>query len=85
MLATLGGLAFHYKVMGAPRRMMKDMEREKVLDRIHDLEQVLVDLGHMRKKRVVRRKKVTVKKKRGPKTRKVHDIEANKEEEEEDE
>ena len=62
VLATLGGLAFHYKVMGAPRRMRKDMEREKILDRIHDLEQVLVDLGHMRKKRVVRKKKTIGKK-----------------------
>ena len=48
--------------MGAPRRLRKDIEREKVLDRIHDLEQVLVDLGHMRKKRVTRRKKTLMKK-----------------------
>ena len=31
--------------------MKKDLEREKVLDQIHDLEQVLVGLGHMRAKK----------------------------------
>ena len=71
--------------MGAPRRLRKDMEREKVLDRIHDLEQVLVDLGHMRKKRVTRRKKTLMKKKRGIRAKKVQDIEAQDDEEEEDE
>ena len=70
--------------MGAPRRLRKDIEREKVLDRIHDLEQVLVDLGHMRKKRVTRRKK-TLMKKRGIRAKKVQDIEAQDDEEEEDE
>ena len=85
VLLTLGGMAFHYKIMGTPRRM-KDMEREKILDRIHDLEQVLVDLGHMRKKRVVKRKKFSGKKKKGMKMKKVHDIEeAIEEEEDEDE
>ena len=34
--------------------MKKDLEREKVLDQIHDLEQVLVGLGHMRAKRGIR-------------------------------
>ena len=87
VLLTLGGMAFHYKIMGAPRRMKKDMEREKILDRIHDVEQVLVDLGHMRKKRVVKKKKKFIgKKKKGMKMKKVHDIEeAIEEEEEEDE
>ena len=70
--------------MGAPRRLRKDIEREKVLDRIHDLEQVLVDLGHMRKKRVTRRKK-TLMKERGIRAKKVQDIEAQDDEEEEDE
>ena len=70
--------------MGAPRRLRKDIEREKVLDRIHDLEQVLVDLGHMRKKRVTRRKK-TLMKKRGIRAKKVQDIEAQDDEEEKDE
>ena len=64
--------------------MRKDIEREKVLDRIHDLEQVLVDLGHMRKKRVTRRKK-TLMKKRGIRAKKVQDIEAQDDEEEKDE
>ena len=84
VLLTLGGMAFHYKIMGAPRRMKKDMEREKILDRIHDLEQVLVDLGHMRKKRVVKRKKFSGKKKKGMKMKKVHDIEESIEEEEDE-
>ena len=48
VIATLCGFAFHFKVMGVPRRLKKDLERGKVLDRIHDLEQVLVDLGQKR-------------------------------------
>ena len=88
VLLTLGGMAFHYKIMGAPRRMKKDMEREQILDRIHNVEQVLLDLGHMRKKRVVKKKKKFIgKKKKGMKMqKKVHDIEkAIEEEEDEDE
>ena len=63
------------------------MEREQILGRIHDVEQVLVDLGHMRKKRVVKKKKFIGKKKKGMKMqKKVHDIEkAIEEEEDEDE
>ena len=88
VLLTLGGMAFHYKIMGAPRRLKKDMEREKLLDRIHDVEQVLVDLGHMRKKRVVKEKKrfIGKKRKKGMKVqKKVHDIEEGIEEEEDEE
>ena len=87
VLLTLGGMAFHYKIMGAPRRLKKDMEREKLLDRIHDVEQVLVDLGHMRKKRVVKKKKRFIgKRKKGMKVqKKVHDIEEGIEEEEDEE
>ena len=88
VLLTLEGMAFHYKIMGAPRRLKKDIEREQILDRIHDVEQVLVDLGHMRKKRVIKKKKKFIgKKKKGMKMqKKVHDIEeAIEEEEEEDE
>ena len=62
-------MAFNYKVMGTLRRMKKDLEREKMLDRIHDLEQVLVGLGHMRANRVTRKKKRATKKK-WPKVRK---------------
>ena len=64
--------------------MKKDLEREKVLDQIHDLEQVLVGLGHMRAKRVMRKKKKVTKKK-GPKARKVQDIEIQDEEDDDEE
>ena len=57
ILLTLGGMAFHYKILGAPRRLKKDMAREQLLDRIHEIEQILVDLGHMKKKRVVKKGK----------------------------
>ena len=87
VLLTLGGMAFHYKIMGAPRRLKKDMEREQLLDRIHEVEQILVDLGHMRKKRVVKKKKRFIgKRKKGMKVqKKVHDIEEGIEEEEDEE
>ena len=86
ILLTLGGMAFHYKIMGAPRRLKKDMEREQLLDRIHEVEQILVDLGHMRKKRVVKKKKRFIGKKKGMKVqKKVHDIEDGIEEEEDEE
>ena len=87
VLLTLGGMAFHYKIMGAPRRLKKDMEREQLLDRIHEVEQILVDLGHMSKKRVVKKKKRFIgKRKKGMKVqKKVHDIEEGIEEEEDEE
>ena len=87
ILLTLGGMAFHYKIMGAPRRLKKDMEREQLLDRIHEVEQILVDLGHMSKKRVVKKKKRFIgKRKKGMKVqKKVHDIEEEIEEEEDEE
>ena len=87
VLLTLGGMAFHYKIMGAPRRLKKDMEREQLLDRIHEVEQILVDLGHMSKKRVVKKKKRFIgKRKKGMKVQKrVHDIEEGIEEEEDEE
>ena len=53
-MLTLGGMGFHYK---APRRLKKDLAREQLLDRVHEIEEILVDLGHMKKKRVVVKKK----------------------------
>ena len=88
ILLTLGGMAFHYKIMGAPRRLKKDMEREQLLDRIHEVEQILVDLGHMRKKRVIKKKKrfMGKKNKKGMKVqKKVYDIEEGIEEDEDEE
>ena len=56
ILLTLGGMGFHYKVLGAPRRLKKDLERERLLDRIHEIEEILVGLGHLKRKRVVVKK-----------------------------
>ena len=88
ILLTLGGMAFHYKILGAPRRLKKDMEREQLLDRIHEVEQILGDLGHMRKKRVIKKKKrfMGKKNKKGMKVqKKVYDIEEGIEEDEDEE
>ena len=88
ILLTLGGMAFHYKILGAPRRLKKDMEREQLLDRIHEVEQILVDLGHMKKKRVIKKKKrfMGKKNKKGMKVQKKdRDIEEGIEEDEDEE
>ena len=88
ILLTLGGMAFHYKILGAPRRLKKDMEREQLLDRIHEVEQILGDLGHMRKKRVIKKKKrfMGKKNKKGMKVQKKdRDIEEGIEEDEDEE
>ena len=88
ILLTLGGMAFHYKILGAPRRLKKDMEREQLLDRIHEVEQILVDLGHMKKKRVIKKKKrfMGKKNKKGMKVQKKdRDIEEAIEEDEDKE
>ena len=88
ILLTLGGMAFHYKILGAPRRLKKDMEREQLLDRIHEVEQILVDLGHMKKKRVIKKKKrfMGKKNKKGMKVQKKdQDIEEGIEEDEDEE
>ena len=60
----MGYAVFHYKIVRGPRRMQKDMDRERMVDRLHDIEEVLVELGHMRKKRALKFKK---KKGKGPK------------------
>ena len=88
ILLTLGGMAFHYKILGAPRRLKKDMEREQLLDRIHEVEQILVDLGDMKKKRVIKKKKrfMGKKNKKGMKVQKKdQDIEEGIEEDEDEE
>ena len=71
---------FHYKVVRKPRRLRKDMDRERMVDRLHDIEEVLVELGHMRKKRALR-----VKKKKGRMPKRVRSEIEDKEEEEEEE
>ena len=88
ILLTLGGMAFHYKILGAPRSLKKDMEREQLLDRIHEVEQILVDLGHMKKKMVIKKKKrfMGKKNKKGMKVQKKdRDIEEGIEEDEDEE
>lgn len=64
MMGSVGYAVFHYKIVRGPRRMQKDMDRERMVDRLHDIEEVLVELGHMRKKRALKFKK---KKGKGPK------------------
>ena len=90
ILLTLGGMGFHYKVLGAPRRLKKDLEREQLLDRIHDIEEILVDLGHMKKKRVVVKKKqvrfMGKKNKKGKKVQEqIHAMEEGSEDDDEEE
>ena len=80
LLSILGYAAFHYKFVKGPRRIRKDMEREQLLDRLHELEEILVDMGMMKKKRTkkgkTKTKRVT---KKGVKktTTKKFDIEDN--------
>ena len=75
LLVIMGYAGFHYKVIRAPRRMRKDMEREKIVDRLHDIEEVLVELGHMRKKRALKMRKNKEKKGRGIKKTQKQDME----------
>ena len=83
----IGGYAvFHHRVIRNPRRTRKNMDRERMLDRLHDIEEVLVELGHMRKKRKLRNKRRNTKKMKGKKTKKntKHEIEEEDEEEEDE-
>ena len=57
VVGSVGYAVFHYKIVRGPRRMQKDMDRERMIDRLHDIEEVLVELGHMRKKRDLKFKK----------------------------
>ena len=83
ILLTLGGMGFHYKVLGAPRRLKKDLEREQLLDRIHDIEEILVDLGHMKKKQV---RFMGKKNKKGKKVQEqIHAMEEGSEDDDEEE
>ena len=82
-MLTLGGMGFHYKVLGAPRRLKKDLEREQLLDRIHDIEEILVDLGHMKKKQV---RFMGKKNKKGKKVQEqIHAMEEGSEDDDEEE
>ena len=90
ILLTLGGMGFHYKVLGAPRRLKKDLERERLLDRIHEIEEILVDLGHLKRKRVVVKKKqlkvMGKKTKKGKKAKEpIHAMEEGSDDEDEEE
>ena len=91
ILFTLGGMGFHYKVLGAPRRLKKDLERERLLDRIHEIEEILVGLGHLKRKRVVEKKKQSKvmgrKTKKGKFARKepIHRMEEGSDDEDEEE
>ena len=82
-------MGFHYKVLGAPRRLKKDLERERLLDRIHEIEEILVGLGHLKRKRVVEKKKQS--KVMGRKTKKfarkepIHRMEEGSDDEDEEE
>ena len=83
ILLTLGGMAFHYKILGAPRRLKKDMAREQLLDRVHEIEQILVDLGHMKKKK---KRFMGKKNKKGKKVQEqIHDMEEGIEDDDEEE
>ena len=90
-MLTLGGMGFHYKVLGAPRRLKKDLERERLLDRIHEIEEILVGLGHLKRKRVVVKKKQSKvmgrKTKKGKFARKepIHRMEEGSEDDEDEE
>ena len=83
-------MGFHYKVLGAPRRLKKDLERERLLDRIHEIEEILVDLGHLKRKRVVVKKKqfkvMGKKNKKGKKAKEpIHRMEEGSDDEDEEE
>ena len=77
LFCSIGYAVFYFKYVKEPRRIRKEMEREQTLDRLHEMEGVLVDMGYMKKKRSRKGKKgkktVTKKMKKKP-TRKV-DIE----------
>lgn len=49
--------AVHFKCVKLPRRMMKKMEREKVVSRLDDIEAALIERGYMTKKTKKKKKK----------------------------
>jgi len=83
LFSAIGFAAFHFKYVKGPRRIRKDMEREQTLDRLHEMEEVLVDLGYMKKKRTRKGKrgKKTVSKKMKKKPTRTVDIEEDEDEE----
>ena len=57
LFGSIGYAIFHFKVVKGPRRLRKDMEREQMMDRLHEMEEVLVDMGYIKKKRTRKGKK----------------------------
>ena len=71
---SIGYAAFHFKFIKGARQIRKDMEKEQMMDRMHEMEEVLIDMGYLKKKRsrkVKKSKKKTTKKTKKKPAKKV--------------
>lgn len=74
LFCSIGYAAFHFKFIKGARQIRKDMEKEQMMDRLHEMEEVLIDMGYMKKKRsrkVKKSKKKTTKKTKKKPAKKV--------------
>ena len=47
---TLGYAAFHFKFVKGPRSVKKDEERARMMDRLTDMEEVMLEMGYLKRK-----------------------------------
>ena len=55
----IGYAAFHFKFVKEPRSVEKDAERAKMMDRLMDVEEVMLELGYLKRKKNMKRNKKT--------------------------
>ena len=44
MLCSIGYAVFYFKFVKGPRRIWKDLEREQMYDKLHEMEKIVVDM-----------------------------------------
>ena len=55
----IGYAAFHFKFVKEPRSVEKDAERAKMMERLMDVEEVMLELGYLKRKKNMKRNKKT--------------------------
>ena len=56
---ALGYAAFHFKFVKGPRSVKKDEERARMMDRLTDMEEVMLEMGYLKRKKNMKRNKKT--------------------------
>ena len=56
---AIGYAVFHFKFVKGPRSVKKDEERARMMDRLTDVEEVMLEMGYLKRKKNMKRNKKT--------------------------